>query len=281
MQNKRNLAAWVGTVLGVMGALALNAALAHAADGGLKEEFHQTYSLSANGRVAVQNINGAVHISVWDQNQVKVDAVKRADDEEGLKNMEIRVEPQSDSISIATHYRSEGEHWNNHHYSSVEYTITVPRSARLDDVHLVNGPLDVTGVQGEVHAECINGKLTVRGLANVAKLSTVNGLLEAHFDSLPSGGIELNSVNGKVDLTLPSDVKASIEAETVHGHIGNDFGLHASNHFVGHGMRGELGTGGAQIHLNNVNGGIEVHHASDGRTMSPAKDLGDRDEDDI
>src|SRR5947209_5220340 len=44
----------------------------------LREEFHQTYPLTANGRVSLENINGGVHIAVWDQNEVKVDAVKRA-----------------------------------------------------------------------------------------------------------------------------------------------------------------------------------------------------------
>src|ERR1043166_6898804 len=44
----------------------------------LTEEFHQTYPLSPTGRVSVANINGDVHINVWDQNSVKVDAAKRA-----------------------------------------------------------------------------------------------------------------------------------------------------------------------------------------------------------
>src|SRR5258708_30954038 len=44
----------------------------------VREEFHQTYPLSANGRVTVENLNGSVRIAVWDRNEVKVDAVKRA-----------------------------------------------------------------------------------------------------------------------------------------------------------------------------------------------------------
>jgi DUF4097 and DUF4098 domain-containing protein YvlB len=280
MQSKRNIATWLGIVFGTVMALALNATLAHASDSdGVKEEFHQTYPLSANGRVALENINGAAHISVWDQNQVKVDAVKRADDEEGLKNMEIRVQPGTDSISISTHYRSNENHWgDHHHYSDVEYTLTVPRNARLDEIKLINGPLDITGVLGEVRASCINGKLTARGLANEVKLSTINGPLDAVFDHLPANRIELTSVNGSVQLTLPSDAKASIEAATVHGHIGNEFGLHTSNHFVGHNLNGQLGGGGTHIELHNVNGPIDVRHANDGKTMSPAKDA-DRDQD--
>jgi hypothetical protein len=83
-----------------------------------------------------------------------------------------------------------------------------------------------------------------------------------------------------VELTIPSDSKAEIEASTVSGGIENDFGLHVNHHsFVGHDLRGELGSGGAHLKLENVNGRIEIHHASDGRALSPAKDLGGRDND--
>lgn len=282
MQNKRNLATWLGVVLGVVMALALNATFAHAADRDfVKEEFHKTYPLTANGRFSLRNINGPAHISVWDQNEVKVDAVKRADDQDGLKNMEIRVDAHPDSVSVETKYLSQGERWNNNHYSSVEYTITVPRNARLDEVQLINGALDINGVLGEVRAECINGKLTATGLSNRAKLSTVNGMLDAKFDRVPVESIDLQSVNGHIQLTLPSDAKVSLDANTVHGGISNEFGLRSSHHMVGHEMQGTLGGGGTHIHLSNVNGAIEIRHANDGKTVSPAKSESGGDEDEI
>ena len=282
MKSTSRIATWSGVILGVSLAVLLNVALARAADddGVVTEEFHHTYPLTAGGRVDLSNINGDVHIVAWDQNEVKVDAVKSAESKERLKDAEIRVDARADSISIDTHYREQGEGWHGNHYRSteVEYTLTVPRSARLDDIKLINGGLDVTGVSGEVHASCINGKLTARGLSGRARLATINGPLDADFDRLPAGELELSSVNGPVELTLPSDAKASIEATTVHGGIDNEFGLHTNNHrFVGHDMRGELGGGGAEIRLTNVNGPIHVHHAKDGHALSPAKDTGERD----
>lgn len=284
MQRYRQYATWAGVTLGVFLALVLNAALAHAWDDDdavAREEFHQTYPLAANGRIDLDNINGSVHISVWDQNQVKVDAVKRAHDDERLKNIEIRINAHPDSISISTHYRESEDGWHSHHNPGlVDYTLTVPRNARLDEIKLINGSLDVDGVAGEVRASCINGRLEAKGLAGRAKLATINGSLHAEFGQLKSP-IELSSVNGSLRLTLPSDAKASIEASTVHGGIDNDFGLHTNNHrWVGHDMRGELGGGGTEIRLSNVNGSIDVSHAGDGRALSPAKDTGERDHED-
>jgi len=277
---------WLGAVLGTVCALLVFAFAAHASDhrGALSEEFHQTYALTPDGRIELDNINGPVHISSWDQNQVKVDAVKYADTKERLEEAKIEIDARNDSISIRTKYPDHNQSWNwgsHNNPASVEYTLTVPRTARLDEIKLINGSLDVTGMSGEVNASCINGRLEAHDLSGCARLSTINGRLDARFGQLASNSVELNSVNGSVELTIPSDSKAELEADTVSGGINNDFGLHVNHHnFVGHDLRGELGSGGAHISLKNVNGRIEIRHAQDGRAMSPVKDLGHRDDDD-
>lgn len=284
MERKRSVATWMGTILGIALAVLLNVALAHGAEGLATEEFHQTYPLAANGRIELSNINGNVHISAWDQNQVKVDAVKRAEDQDDLKRMEIRVDSHPDSLSIETKYHHDDESWSEGHHrgGEVEYTLTVPRNARLDEVKLINGSLDIAGINGEVRASCINGKLSATGLGSRANLQTINGPLEASFARLATSPIELSSVNGPLRLTLPSDAKARIEATTVHGGIDNDFGLQVNNHrWVGHDLTGELGGGGADIHLRNVNGSVEIRHAEDGRSLSPARNSHGGDDDTI
>jgi DUF4097 and DUF4098 domain-containing protein YvlB len=260
---------------------------AHASDhgGALTEEFHQTYAITADGRIELDNINGSVHVSTWDQNQVKVDAVKYADTKERLDEAKIEVDAHSNSISIRTKYPDHDHtfNWGSHNNpAGVEYTLTVPRTVRLDEFKLINGSLDVTGVRGEVRASCINGKLEARDLAGRAELSTVNGHLDARFAQLSKEEVELSSVNGSVSLTLPSDAKAELEAQTVSGGINNDFGLHVNRHqFVGSDLSGELGGGGAHIKVQNVNGKIEIHHAQDGRTLSSPKDRSSGDDDSI
>ena len=252
--------------------------------GAFTEEFHQTYALTSDGRVELDNINGAVHISTWDQDEVKVDAVKYADSKERLEQARIEIDSGKDHLSVRTKYPDHELtfNWGSHNNpASVEYTLTVPRTARLDEIKLINGPRDVTGVTGEVHASCINGRLEAHNLSGRADLSTINGHLDAKFDQLRGSSLELKSVNGSVELTIPSDAKAEIEASTVSGGIDNDFGLHVNHHsFVGHDLRGELGNGGPRIKLSNINGRIEIRHASDGRALSPAKDLSHRDKDD-
>ena len=285
MNRQRQMPAWLGSFFGTFALFAL-ALGANASDhrGAYTEDFHQTYALTPDGRVELDNVNGDVHISTWDRNEVKVDAVKYADSKDRLDDARIEIDAEKDEISIRTKYRDHDLtfNWGSHHNPpSVEYTVTVPRGVHLDEIKLINGSLELNGASGEVHASCINGRLQARNLAGRAELSTVNGRLEAKFDQLPNSSVELKSVNGSVALTIPSDSKAEIEASTVSGGIDNDFGMHVNNHrFVGHDLRGQLGSGGPHIELQNVNGRIEIHHASDGRALSPVKDLNHRDKDD-
>jgi DUF4097 and DUF4098 domain-containing protein YvlB len=286
MNRHRQSATWLGAVFGTLCALLAFSLGAYASDhrGAFTEELHQTYPLTHDGRVELDNINGPVHISSWDRDEVKVDAVKYADSKERLDEAQIEIDATKDSISIRTKYPDHDHNWNwgsHDNPASVEYTLTVPRTAQLDEIKLINGSLDITGISGEVHASCINGRLEAHDLSGRAELSTINGRLEARFNELGGHSLELSSVNGSVDLTIPSDSKAELEASTVSGGIENDFGLHVNHHrFVGHDLRGELGSGDTRIKLSDVNGRIEIHHAQDGRALSPVKDLGGRDRDD-
>ena len=92
--------------------------------------------------------------------------------------------------------------------------------------------------------------------------------------------MEVSSVNGHLLLTLPSNAKAELEASTVNGGISNDFGLRVHKHrYVGSDMRGQLAGGGTRVKLSDVNGRIEVRHANDNQTLSPAKDLNTSEDD--
>lgn len=249
--------------------------------GELRQEFHQTYPLSSTGRVSVENLNGEVRIAVWDRSEVQVDAVKRAFKQERLDEAKIEVDSGAETIRIRTDYPdwdqrfSDNERSRMNNPAIVDYSITVPRKARLESIDLVNGSLEINGVEGDVKASSVNGRVIARGLLGVAKLSTVNGGLEATFASLDSARpVSLNSVNGSVTLIVPSDANAVVRAGTVHGPISNDFGIPVHHgDYVGHELYGQIGSGGPSIKLGNVNGRIMIKHAQDGRTVSPATGL--------
>jgi DUF4097 and DUF4098 domain-containing protein YvlB len=266
--DRRRASALFGTVLGILSTLLFLACLGRAESEELREEFHQSYPLTATGRFELSNINGSVTITGWDNNEVRVDAVKHAWESEGIRECKIAVDSHPDSIRIETHYPE--HHWwfGGNNLATVDYTIKVPRRVEVDKISLVNGSLTISSVAGRVRGSSVNGSVRATELGGSADLSTVNSLLEVSSANV-GNDLRLHSVNGRVVLTIPSNAEGEIRASTVNGHIENDFGLAVNRHqYVGSDLKAQLGSGFARIELNTVNGGIELRHANDGKPLS-------------
>lgn len=229
--------------------------------GAVELEFSATHPLRPDGRVSIDNINGDVTIEAWDNAEVKIEYTKRARTQEGLDRMEVHIDASADRIHIETEYARRDRGWHdNNSGGEVELRLWVPRQARLDEIELINGGLEIRGVEGDVTADLINGRVRAEGLMGDLEIETVNGDIEITMADLPSDrSVRIESVNGSIELTFPSGVGADIEAETVHGRISNDFGIEVTKgRYVGRSMRGTVGSGGARVELENINGAIRI-----------------------
>jgi hypothetical protein len=217
-------------------------------------EFRQVYSFQPKGRVVIQNLYGDVRITTWNRDEVLVRAIKRSGDPRQLQDVRIVVDRSSDLLSIHTQY-SGGDA---ERPASVEYSITVPRTANLESVRLVNGGLSISGLAGSIKATSVNGSIRAEKLGGQAELSTVNGELDAEFNALsPANSISLSSVNGPIRLYIPCGSGAQLFAHNLSGGIASDFGR-AWRAATGHRLRTTVKGGGALIRVNNVNGGISI-----------------------
>ncbi len=239
-----------------------------------REEFHQTYALSAEGELQIDNVNGQVRITAWDRAEVQVDAVKKASSRTDLEAVKIEIDSQPEHIRIHTQYpEKKWKWWGKSNSTAVEYEIKVPWHARLRQVRNVNGTVEIEGVQGKVEAATVNGRLHASGLASDAHLQTVNGAVEARFQCFANvKSAELKTVNGKVALTLPAMADAEVSAHTVNGGIHAPPELGVKSHRPGSkDLHGQLGKGGAQVRLNTVNGAIQIDTAALSVAEQPQK----------
>jgi len=243
------------------------------------EKFEQSYALNANGKVYVANVNGSITVEAWDKNEVKLEAVKIGDSRESLDEVEIKVDSNPNSFRVETEYlnrRVEGEKgWKNYRKLEVQFRLIVPRTAILDEIETVNGSVTVSNFVNSTNVSAVNGQVKATNLRGNASLSTVNGTVNADFDSLESGSkISLETVNGQVNLLIPSDTNATVKADTVNGRIANDFGLPVrKGEYVGKDLYGRLGSGNAQIKLSSVNGGLFINRKNDGKNPSQPTNL--------
>ena len=247
-------------------ATVLSALAAFAAEE-VREEFHQSYPLNQQGRVHLENVNGNVHIATWDREEIKVDAVKHAKKQEHLDEVKIDVDAKADRIRIKTKYPDAKTKRNKNNSTSVDYTLTVPRQSRLDQISTVNGGVEIENVSGDVEASSVNGNLTASRLGGDVALSTVNGSVKANFTEVKKA-VSLTSVNGGVTIALPPEANADVSANTLNGGINSDFSLQAKRHFpVGQNLDGKLGGGGPTIKMSSVNGGIHIDRVKTGAAL--------------
>jgi hypothetical protein len=221
-----------------------------------RAEFHGLYALPAGGRIAVHNPYGNVRITVWDRDEVSVEAVKIAADASRLADVRVVVDRTAPgALSILTSYGgAEPEQ-----PASVEYRITVPRRATLEEVSLLNGGLSISGVAGAVKASAVNGSIHAEGLTGPVELATVNGAVEADFAELGRlTPVSLSSINGPIRLGLPAGAGASLTARNLSGGIDSEFGR-VTRAAGGHLLRTVVKGGGSPIVLQNTNGGISIH----------------------
>lgn len=244
------------------------------------ERFEKSYPITANGRVSVSNVNGSIVIEAWDRNEVKLEAVKTADTKEALDEVQLKIDSRADYFSVETDYdtwrRNRGEKsWTNHGKLTVQFKVFAPRTAILNDIDTVNGSVTVSNFTNITKASAVNGNVNASNLRGTASLETVNGEVAADFDRLESGSrISLETVNGRVNLTLPSDINATLKAESLNGSIKNDFGLPVrKGKYVGNDMYGRLGSGDVQVRLESVNGPLTVLRKNDGKSVNPVTDL--------
>ncbi|HEX5430890.1 MAG TPA: DUF4097 family beta strand repeat-containing protein [Bryobacteraceae bacterium] len=234
-----------------------------------QEDFHYSYPLSAQGRVTIQNFNGSVEISGWDQNNVEIDGTKYARSQQELSGLKVEIDSSADAIAIRTvrppdYFRNGG----------VRYTIHVPRRAELEEVSSSNGPIRVDTIDGSVHLRTSNGPIHASGIGGNLDAATSNGPI--HISDL-TGRADVHTSNGPIDLTMnqPREVRAAtsngaisvhlpensgydVRARTSHGSITSDFDMSLRGRIARNNLDGTIGSGGPLLDLSTSNGAIRL-----------------------
>jgi RNA polymerase sigma factor (sigma-70 family) len=240
-----------------------------------------------NGRIeVVTDADGAVNARVTKQSQ----ADTRAEAEEALKNIEVAMTQEQDTVRISAR-RLEQKNWQRQEGAWAE--VHVPPGAVLN-MRTSNGPIKLTGGSGRVTVHTSNGAITVKDSKGPLKLDTSNGdisvtgavgaldlkttngtidlqaekaLVKAHTSngairfsgSLSEGEHALTTSNGTIALTLSANAQFRIEARTSHGRIVSDFPSDSKEPAE----RGRLNTTvgekpAATVKLHTSNGSIEI-----------------------
>jgi DUF4097 and DUF4098 domain-containing protein YvlB len=172
------------------------------------EDFHHSYPLKPGGRLSVENFNGTIEISGWNENSIQIDGTKYAPTPELRDAMKIDINAQSDSISIRTVRPSERRG-----NMGARYYIRVPRRTELDRVVSSNGGIRATGVEGSARLKTTNGGVRIEDLKGALDAQTTNGGIDLRTHE---GSASLRTTNGRIRADA---LRGALEAFTSNGGI--------------------------------------------------------------
>jgi hypothetical protein len=256
--------------------LTLAAASLHAET--LSQTIDRTFDVRPGATLALDNVNGHVNVTSWDQPRVRVRAVKtvsRLDNPRGaLDALRVEMTPRDGGLTVHTVYPNHGNgmgfldfltgNWSD---AKVEYDVTVPRSMSLQ-LETTNGAIEVNGVSGVLKTETTNGHILLERCGGNIDAETTNGRVTAELVSVDRTRTNrLETTNGKIVLTVPSSLAAELDASTTNGSIDSELAI--ATHSIGrHSLRGTINGGGAMLRLRTTNGSIEIHAGGGTRTAS-------------
>lgn len=244
----------------------------------LTETFQRVVDVRPGTTFDIDNVNGSIKVSGWDQPRVRIHAVKRVKSrdtgaaQQAMKALRIEVRQTDRSLRVDTVYPKKNDlglfdalfGGGSNVNSSVQYEISVPRSTNLS-VDTVNGAIRIRDVSGELDLDTTNGKINVANCSGSVEASTTNGGIDVELVSVSRGrDMEFSTTNGRISLTVPSTLAADINAATTNGSVRSDLPLTATR-VSRTSIRGTLNGGGPEIRLRTTNGGIDIK-ATGGRS---------------
>lgn len=219
------------------------------------QEITKTYPLRADGFFKLNNVNGSVRIEGWDRDEVEIRAIKTAPDQESLLDLvAIDVDAKPEALTVSTRYPQEGGVG-----VAVDYVVHVPRRAQLQHVNDINGTLRIfrSEAVGDLHT--VNGNIEVYESSGDVHAHTTNGNVYVELKHpADARGAFAETTNGSVFLAIPADLSAQLEARCMNGRFSSELPIAMLGSVQPRTIHGQLGHGGAPIHLSTINGAIRV-----------------------
>ncbi len=220
-------------------------------------ELRRTTLPLINGQLSVSGENGGIEVIGEERQDIALEARVIAQDSSRDNAQSILHD-----VTIVTTgtIHAEGPQMSgwSHRSWSVNYRLHVPRHLAAQ-LHTQNGGIEISKVDGVIHADTTNGGVSLDDLAGEVHATTVNGGLDVRLDGdqWRGSGLFAKSTNGGVSVKAPDHYSAHLVAETVNGGISVDFPITVQGK-IRNRIDTNIGQGGATLEFQTVNGGVSI-----------------------
>jgi hypothetical protein len=223
------------------------------------DETRKSFELKPGARIEVNGINGKVEIQTSDTKTAEVYVRRTGDSSNSLRRREITIEQTADGLLVRARTQHLG-FWDHlfGHNPKEEVLIKAPRQIALS-LRGINGPVTAGDIDGPLEAKAINGRVELGAASQYAELSSINGNIVVGLKQLGERGASIKGVNGGIELRLANGLNADLTARGMNGNLRSDIpDVAVDKEEPGSRYSAHIGTGGAPIILNGINGNVRL-----------------------
>lgn len=237
------------------------------------DDWNKSYTVSARPELHVIANDANLRVVSWERSQIAVHVStigwRIAPDE-----LRITEQQAGNRVDVELRTPHDGLTFGRR---SITVEISVPRQLALD-LHTGDGHIDVRDVGGDLRLTSGDGHITGAGLDGMLRVQTGDGhiRLDGRFDQVEietgDGHIEaeaapgskigpgwrIHTGDGNVNLRLPDDFSADLDAHTGDGHITLDLPVTVAGALRPNQVRGKLNGGGATLTIRTGDGSIRL-----------------------
>jgi DUF4097 and DUF4098 domain-containing protein YvlB len=188
--------------------------------------------------VSVTNLRGYIRVTSWDENRVRVDAIKRSGRGDSSSQIQINSTPGALVIRTAQ-VLMDGQTRPSTSAIHVDYDLKVPRSAILNSLTTVNGDITVAGPVAQVAARVTHGSIDVSNVSGTTSVVTTHGTITAR------------NIGSDTTQTTASSISGNVTVDRIAGRL------------VARSLRGSVTVTGAasDVNADSTNGSVTVDDA--------------------
>lgn len=235
------------------------------------------YTPKVKGKIEITNLLGEVSLQNASGNAIVIESdfnMEKPDRAEGLKllgaaedntDLGVNVSEENGVISIQGATRQVRDY---------KYKVLIPTGMAVNLDYgspFAKSDVVVESFTGSLEIKTLNANVKISKSSGPFTINTIGGDLEVSFDKInQSEPTSLASVNGIIDVTIPTSDKANIEISTINGNVYNNLDLKAvpkekkeDRHAFGmEAIRMQGGTsytlngGGQKLFLKSISGNI-------------------------
>ncbi|MFP4025501.1 MAG: hypothetical protein ACLFVR_13335 [Thiohalospira sp.] len=238
---------------------------------GFAQEFK--YDLGQSNQIDIKNLVGEINIEEATGNQLIIEGSnfpKKPARADGLKS--LYGSGAQDNTEIGLQILNQGGiteiQGASKQSEDAKYTFKVPKGVNVKIDYrspYAKETIKVKNFSNELEISTLNKSIDLKNVTGPVVLNTINGDINIDFASInQEAPTSISSINGVIDITLPSNTPAKISLGTINGEIFTNFDINFEKKtknglsYIGGGQKinGTINGGGVDIKLSTINDNI-------------------------